>query len=686
MAIVDVIKKASMMRKGSSAIDEIFRRYKNAPPQVERESWKSGAKTYYDLTPSCENNRKRAVLNYTQEAKKRLHGVISDPQIEAYLTFTNTLICRGGYNASVDFLNLTTLSAAIWILDNLALNNKLEQIYPLLPKIKDKFPEDLLVPPVNHPIYEEELVLALVQLIRHRNTAKDIEEITGGTLVWENGKESRRAEAESYRVAFDSIIQMLNPEDVKKAISRYEEDVWRFYRIAFAIYGKVEAEVTRLEKELEQLQNQLVPSMNSFVQNKNPLLVNAPKKPEDLLLSNARRSDIEQRIGFIESKIDWYQTKITFTDLALVNDRERTMKWLSGIIPKSLQRELIEFHVNDPYESAFALLYLLDSGSLIPWLYYGSISVAYTMYDQLPFDSEDRFTKEPILLSEWNNALYQHRYKGYRWEDRTDAQGEPVQRTNAKNLSQLLYANAQTMFPRVVPAQPMLNSYLEELGDLSDREKEAYSLLLFMMNAASLHFDGNDIEEIAKDAETSNQTEERDAIDQSALLLENDRLRKKNQELALALRGLKQQKKLADSNLAAIKTELSEKGQELADLRELVFLLDNKDIQEEPVDETIQYPFITPGKILSFGGHPSWIKEMKKKLPNVVFVGPDTLPNADLIRSADTIWIQTNCLSHSDFYKICSVVGASGKQLRYFTSSSSAKCAEQVVKSIKARD
>lgn len=683
MTIEEMLKDASMMRKGSSAIDEIYRRLKNSPPPVERESWKSGSKAYYDLTPFCESSRKKAVIKYTQEAKNRLHGVINDSQTEAYLAFTNTLICRGGYNASVDILNLTTLSAAIWILDNLSMNNKLEQIYPMLPKIKDDFPKDLLVPPINHPVYEESLVLALVQLIRHRDTAQEIKEITGGTLVWEKRKEGQRTETESYRAAFDSIIQMLDPEDVSRAVNKYEEDVWRFYRIAFSIYSKVEAEIVRLENELEQLQNQLVPNLNSFSLNRNPLLANAPKKPEDFVLSNSRRSDIEQRIGFIESKLDWYQTKITFTDLSLVNDRERTMKWLSGIIPKSLQRELIEFHVDDPYESAFALLYLLDTGSLIPWLYYGSISVAYTMYDQLPFDSEERFTKEPILLSEWNDALYQHRYKGYRWNDRTDAQGEPVQRTNAKNLSQLLYANAQTLFPRVVPAQPMLNSYLEELGELTDREREAYSLLLFMLNAASLHFDGNDVDEITQDLTASDQPIEQNNIEQSALLSENERLRKKNQELASTLRGLKQQKKLADSNLVATKAELSEKSQELADLRELVFLLDNKDIPEEPVDETIQYPIITPGKTLSFGGHPSWIKEMKKKLPSVVFIDPDTLPNADLIRSADTIWIQTNCLSHSDFYKICSVVGPSGKQVRYFTSSSSAKCAEQVVKSLK---
>ena len=226
----------------------------------------------------------------------------------------------------------------------------------------------------------------------------------------------------------------------------------------------------------------------------------------------------------------------------------------------------------------------------------------------------------------------------------------------------------------------MFETYIEDLGEMTDREKEAYSLLLFMLNAASMHYNTSDIETVVEDVSpSSDQKEEHTTIDQSAIISENERLRKKNQELVAVLRTLKQQKKIADNNLAATKSELSESHQELSDLRELVFRLDNREVPEETIDESIQYPYITPGKILSFGGHPSWIKDMKKKLPNVVFIDTDTLPNADLIRAADVVWIQTNYISHSNYYKIISVAGTAGKQIRYFTSTSSAKCAEQVV-------
>lgn len=687
MSLVELMNNLNR-RTYPDRVEELARAFrKNLPPASERDSWKGNSKSYYDFSTTGENNRIAATKAYVDEAKKRLHGIVPDEQIEAYFAYSNMLIARGGYNASIDFINLTSLSAAIWILDNLTLHGKTEEIYPLLPKFDEEhIPDDLLPPPANHLIYDEILVLSLVHLIRHRNTAKAFSDISSGTLVWDKGVPEHDAESRKNREAFDAILALLDPNDVKKATAKYEEDIWRFYRMAFALYDKFEVGLSNMEKEREQLESQLFPVINLNTVKTNPLLVNQ-KKQGNPFSDSRTRSEIESRLELLDRKVDSFMTQITFTDFSLVNDREKAMKRLAGFAPKDLRQELIDFHVDDPFESSFALLYLLDSGSLIPWMYYGSISVAYTMIDQLPFDSSPIFTKEPVLLSQWSDALYEHRYKGYRWDDRTDAEGEPVQRSNAKNLSQVLYKNALALYPRVVPSQPMLDAYLSDLGDLSDREKEAYSLLLFMMNAATLHFDGTELDDIEEEPiETPDKPDEASAVDQEALLSENERLRSKNKELASALRTLKQQKKLLDNNLSAAKVELSEKSQELADLRELVFLLDNKEVPEEPIDETIQYPFITPGKILSFGGHPSWIKEMKKKLPNVVFIDPDTLPNTDLIRSSDVVWIQTNYISHSNFYKIINAVGPSGKQVRYFTSSSSAKCAEQVVKSLKMKD
>ena len=78
-----------------------------------------------------------------------------------------------------------------------------------------------------------------------------------------------------------------------------------------------------------------------------------------------------------------------------------------------------------------------------------------------------------------------------------------------------------------------------------------------------------------------------------------------------------------------------------------------------------------------FGGHLSWLKAIRPLLPNVRFVEPSAQPNAGLIMNADVIWIQTNAMSHSDFYKIIDVVRKHNIELHYFTYASAEKCAEQ---------
>ena len=56
------------------------------------------------------------------------------------------------------------------------------------------------------------------------------------------------------------------------------------------------------------------------------------------------------------------------------------------------------------------------------------------------------------------------------------------------------------------------------------------------------------------------------------------------------------------------------------------------------------------------------------------------LPNADLIRRADVIWIQTNALSHAYFYKIIDEARKHHVPVRYFSYASAGKCAEQLVR------
>ena len=49
------------------------------------------------------------------------------------------------------------------------------------------------------------------------------------------------------------------------------------------------------------------------------------------------------------------------------------------------------------------------------------------------------------------------------------------------------------------------------------------------------------------------------------------------------------------------------------------------------------------------------------------------------VKNADVIWIQSNCLSHSQFGNIMRHAGTYNKQVRYFTQGGWVRCAQQMV-------
>lgn len=56
---------------------------------------------------------------------------------------------------------------------------------------------------------------------------------------------------------------------------------------------------------------------------------------------------------------------------------------------------------------------------------------------------------------------------------------------------------------------------------------------------------------------------------------------------------------------------------------------------------TTAFPYRLIRRVVAFGGHDSWLREIKFKVPDVRFMG-ENISNAEIIRRADVIWIQTN--------------------------------------------
>ena len=133
-----------------------------------------------------------------------------------------------------------------------------------------------------------------------------------------------------------------------------------------------------------------------------------------------------------------------------------------------------------------------------------------------------------------------------------------------------------------------------------------------------------------------------------------------------------------------LQQEAANTAQELTDLRDLLFLQqENLYLDNEP-DDQISFPYHTQNIMVVFGGHETWSREMRPKLPDVRFVDRTMVPNADMIRRADVVWIQTNAISHGYYYKIIDEVRKYDVRVRYFSYASAQKCAEQIVADEKA--
>ena len=161
--------------------------------------------------------------------------------------------------------------------------------------------------------------------------------------------------------------------------------------------------------------------------------------------------------------------------------------------------------------------------------------------------------------------------------------------------------------------------------------------------------------------------------------------------------ALKQQVKALNKSLAISRQELfSEKAEyeqelktfrlehrELSDLREIIFNQnENPDAiaRRETLEKSYSYPYKTRKRIVIFGGHDSWLKAIKPMLPNAKFVDVDQYAfNQSLIRNAEVVWIQSNCMSHAQFSNVIGKIRQYGILVRYFAYASAEKCAEQLV-------
>ena len=639
---------------------------------------------HYDLTDVRMSRRKRASLKYYDRLQSLTGKYFQAPTLLDMAITTNVAsVGRGGYNI-VDKNHEITAAAAIWILDTLRLQKKLDGLYDLLIEFDDELSAcpDFFVKPMIYPAYDPEVIESVLKLIIFRNSGlHDPNGEENTSLVDEYSITLPKALKEStpLRTAYDRMIALIDPDTVTEATARYQDRIWEVYDLTFRADAAVENKYLRISRELEELEKQ-DPSLQIFekalARPVSPLMMNpleqAKKEQAEATAEHQRKIDKIQR------EINRIDHLSPMNNLLLPNERERFLHENEDLISDDIRNKLTDFALDDPYTYAFALLYLLDTGSDLPWLYYGSLFIAYMIQDQLPFniriglDVKDTFRPERI------RELYKPQYEYMHMDVMNNKANQPVVRKKGKNLAQIIYQ--RTLF---VPPRISFDDHRFDDEEIPTQDRELFEIFTECgLWQTFTNFENKLTQLMASGMpEESSEIPDEESDDIDGLKAEIRKLREENEKLHTYSHSAYSESRSLKKENHQYSEEVSILKRELADLREIVF---RQDTVEAETNKPVNYcfPVKTHGHIISFGGHTTWLNEMKKMLPDVRFVSPGVNPNSDLLKTADIVWIQPNCLSHSAFYTIMDVIRSRQIPVRYFTYSGAEKCAVQLIESI----
>lgn len=376
--------------------------------------------------------------------------------------------------------------------------------------------------------------------------------------------------------------------------------------------------------------------------------------------------------------------------------------------------QLLAFEVEDPYEICFGYLCLIEAGSDLPWLYNASLAVLIAAVRKLPWNAlnegpevlgetdeycedaegDDPYGSESDTPSEeqtvaepkdWNHkkaAIYRLAYS-----DKPLLGPDELSESKRRvNLPQLIYGLTGIVMPRNVSdfdgmaeelteagMEPGLAKGMElylQLAFETQYSSEARELLLQSDRFQSPGGLYDETRETIPDAEAVNMETLRHSLKDARA--EIDSLRT---ELHQARKEGEAKRKEADRVLG----EAAGERQELVSLRELIYRQANDaEYEDVPNQGETALPYTPKKRIVVFGGHDTWLKAIRPMLPGVTFVPKEQNPNVNMIRAAETVWIQPNALSHKHYYKIINIVRQNQIPVHYFGYASAQKCAQQL--------
>lgn len=625
-----------------------------------------------------------------------------------------------------------SVGAAVWMLDRIRAAGRIDEAADLmrrcLPALVTVFMPDLWDPSHSHTLLQN-----MVAAIQGRNfdcpaaqKKRSKDELVRPFIDRDTAAAKHHQDVPSRR-CFESLLALIPEEDKQAAARHYEEKMWEWVRCYYrcrAIYSKREGRLyksyvrfTRLTQNFINEQRQEISRRKSapaVLQNRrsaasmlNELTVAAagtmgrtPILSDRLNAKSGLVRDVQtlgDEMMHLDMQFDSLDSEISDFMFDSVSNVSAAPEQLEARYGSEIAGILNGFSIDDPYELCFAVLYLLDSDSSLPWLYFPTSNLMAHAAARLPwghgsFDFEsDPLWAPPSEEDEEEDRALRAAPEGIQppqapdWY-RTDYLDTTLDLEDQKrtNLAQLVYRLTGGLLPRDMERYSGVPGELACCG-VTGSESLLVSGCIALLSEAQ-HRDPNSMDEDEEDLSEEEIEEEGNDEDQEpAQTCETvERLREslaalkqENSKLRHAVHGAMREAESEKQKYADLIEKTQFEHKELAELREIFFYQKNE-IEEAPVGG-IEYPYTVRRRTVVFGGHDSWARAIKPMLKgDIRFIDRNMLPNADLIRNADNVWLQTNSLSHKFYNKIMDVVRTYNIPLHYFKFASAEKCAEQI--------
>lgn len=700
------------------------------------------------------NRRKKTILHYMDRVLEEFGDLPLRSPEETFVFFESYSFDT---YENVDMRGNLVLGAALWMLDELTRNGKLNQAVRYLPSSPDDLPQGGIPHFFYHPRYSDLLIRGMTYRIRSRN---------GGSGLTDEGPRDG---------VFDALLELIGQEKIEQVCRVFQEKQWEIIGRMMkteAWFDEQDGAVIRQMKDLvspnvlmntspaADMSRSLLQDMAAATGRgdfKDP--VSDPlNKMRELALQgkelNEKRGDVE----------------IEFSKYLMLTRTERIRKIGSRAGAESLQ----DFRIEDPCELCFALVVLLDNSSC-PWLMKSGTTLMLCAAKMLPWyqektDEEIAREAERLVRNDlpeamaWSGDVREYNQRDWIHQE-NDPEAVDFYHTwydtpeGKQNLAQIIYRHSCGVVPsgwhpcrkerekllelgmeertadlavqwmemlfhasfRTLLSDPQRKDWVWDAEETQDAEEGSdgetdeeapetddpdtggapaepphrkrkhrekrfpdpeLEILKRKSMAAGLFAAGDGLfedEETADPAMEEPEEEESAEERQRTLELELAQAKKEIKELRNALRDVRHEAELEKERTERENRILRQEHRELADLRDLVFNQNQGD-QTEKTTQEIPYPYVTRKRTVLFGGHDTFLKAIKPLLPTVRFVDTAIYRfSPDIVRNADVIWVQSNCISHTQFGNITKLTRQYGIQLRYFAYASAEKCAEQLV-------